>query len=231
MFELLDITFRDLLNPQFYIENGGLWVVLFIVFAETGLFVGFFLPGDTLLFVSGIFSTMLIKEGLGIDLHSDLLNLLLLCFLIALFSFVGNMVGYWFGRRSGPAMFERKDSFFFKKKYLLRAKDFFTEKGNGTVILAKFLPIIRTFTPIVAGIVGMDRRKFIINNLIGSVAWAVSMCFAGHYLNKILMDAFGFDLQEHLEIVVIGIVAVTTLPVLYKMLVEKNKKPTESDTQ
>lgn len=229
MLTLLEITFRDLLNPQFYIENGGLWVVLFIVFAETGLFAGFFLPGDSLLFVSGIFSNPLITEGLKIDLGSEFLNLLLLITLIALAGIIGNEVGYWFGKKSGPTLFKRKDSFFFKRKYLMQAHDFFEKKGGSTIIISRFLPIIRTFTPIVAGIVGMSQKKFRLYSIIGSFTWAASMCIAGHYLNKILMSQFGFDLQKHLEIVVLGIVLVTTVPVIMKMFFGKKKSQEEID--
>ena len=120
--EFLEFTFRDLLNPDFYINNGGLWLVLFIVFAETGLFAGFFLPGDTLLFVAGIFSEKLITQGLGIDLGSEFLHLVMLALMIAASGILGNEVGYWFGKKSGPALYSRKDSFFFKKKYLEKAE-------------------------------------------------------------------------------------------------------------
>src|SRR5687767_7973013 len=134
--ELLDITFRDLLNPEFYIEYGGLWLFLFIVFAETGLFAGFFLPGDTLLFVGGIYSTELMVKGLGVDLGSDFLHLLLLSLMVIVCGVVGNAVGYWFGKKSGPTLYSRKDSFFFKKKYLQKAHDFYEENGAGTIVVA-----------------------------------------------------------------------------------------------
>ena len=112
---LLMITFRDLINPEFYINNGGLWVLLFIVFAETGLMVGFFLPGDSLLFVAGIYSQMLIDKLIPGGSGSDLLNLLILWILVSICGIIGNMVGYWFGKKSGHYLFQRKDNFFFKK--------------------------------------------------------------------------------------------------------------------
>src|SRR5690348_1969008 len=112
MFELLEFTWRDLLNPEFYIQNGGLWVFLFIVFAETGLFAGFFLPGDSLLFVAGIYSNELTAELF--NTNSDIINLLLLTALVVLAGVIGNTVGYWFGARSGPYLFKREDTFFFK---------------------------------------------------------------------------------------------------------------------
>lgn len=221
--EILTITFKDLLNPEFYILNGGLWLFLFIVFAETGLFAGFFLPGDTLLFVAGIYSEELITKGLNVDLQSDFLNLVLLSLMVIIAGVVGNAVGYWFGRKTGPTLYTRKDSFFFKKKYLQKAHDFYEENGPGTIVVARFLPIIRTFAPIVAGIVEMDRKKFMLYNILGCVAWAVSLIFSGHYLNTLIMSKFGFSLKEHLEVIIIGIVLITTAPVIYKLFFSKPK--------
>jgi membrane-associated protein len=221
--ELLEISFRDLVNPEFYIVNGGLWLFLFIVFAETGLFAGFFLPGDSLLFVAGIYSNELITKGLGINIGSDVVHLLFLSILVVIAGVVGNGVGYWFGRKSGPALYNRKDSFFFKKKYLEQAHEFYEKNGAGTIVIARFLPIIRTFAPIVAGIVQMDRKKFMYYNVVGCVAWVTTMLFAGHYLHKIILEKFNFDLKEHLEIIVLGIVFVTTAPVIYKLFFTKKK--------
>jgi membrane-associated protein len=221
--ELLEISFRDLVNPEFYIVNGGLWLFLFIVFAETGLFAGFFLPGDSLLFVAGIYSNELITKGLGINIGSDVVHLMFLSILVVIAGVVGNGVGYWFGRKSGPALYNRKDSFFFKKKYLEQAHEFYEKNGAGTIVIARFLPIIRTFAPIVAGIVQMDRKKFMYYNVVGCVAWVTTMLFAGHYLHKIILEKFNFDLKEHLEIIVLGIVIVTTAPVIYKLFFTKKK--------
>jgi membrane-associated protein len=221
--ELLEITFRDLLNPEFYIVNGGLWLFLFIVFAETGLFAGFFLPGDSLLFVAGIYSNELITKGLGIDIQSDFLHLLILTALVVVAGVIGNSVGYWFGKKSGPTLYNRKDSFFFKKRYLEQAHEFYENNGAGTIVIARFLPIIRTFAPIVAGIVQMDKKKFHFYNVVGCIAWAFTMLFAGHYLYKIVLEKFNFDLKEHLEIIIIGIVVVTTAPVIYKLFFAKKK--------
>src|ERR1700743_918478 len=134
MIDLLTITLKDLLNPEFYINNGGLWVLLFIVFAETGLMVGFFLPGDSLLFVAGIYSenlvSWMIKGGTG----SDVLDLLLLLVLVSAGGILGNALGYWFGRKSGPFLFHRKDSLLFKKKYLFQAKEFYDQHGGQAII-------------------------------------------------------------------------------------------------
>ena len=140
-FILLDFHWTQLLQPQWYIENGGLWFIVFAIFAETGLFAGFFLPGDSLLFVTGIFSNELVKTGLGVDTANTFLNLLILSVVISLAGILGNFIGYWFGRKSGPFLFERKDTFFFKKKYLLQAKDFYDKHGGAAIIMARFLPM------------------------------------------------------------------------------------------
>jgi membrane-associated protein len=239
--ELLEITFRDLLNPEFYIVNGGLWLLLFIVFAETGLFVGFFLPGDSLLFVAGILAHQIndpdgnVQPGLGYQFlkyfgfeklaYSYWFDLMVLIGLVSLAAILGNAVGYWTGRKVGPRMFHWRDRFLFKKKYLIQAHDFYEKNGAGTVVMARFLPIIRTFAPIVAGIVNMERKKFSFYNIVGSIAWSASMILAGFFLYKILLDKFGFDLKEHLELIVLGIVLVTTIPVIYKIFFSKKKTP------
>ena len=217
MIELLSIHWHDLINPEFYINNGGLWVMLFIVFAETGLMVGFFLPGDSLLFVAGIYSTKLIGSLIAGGAGSDFLDLVMLWVLVAICGILGNAVGFWFGNKSGPYLYQRKDNFLFKKKYLDRAKEFYDKHGGEAVVFARFVPIVRTFVPIIAGIVVMNRRKFVLYNIVGSAAWVFTMLFAGHYLDKLCMAKFGFDLKKHLEVIVIGIVVVTTAPVLYKL--------------
>jgi membrane-associated protein len=222
MIELLTITWRDLLNPEFYIQNGGLWLFLFIVFAETGLLAGFFLPGDSLLFVAGIYSNEL--AGYLIDTRYDFSNLMLIVVLVTIAGVIGNYVGYWFGAKSGPYLFERKDTFLFKKKYLYQAKEFYDKHGGGAIVFARFLPIIRTFAPIIAGIVGMEKKKFTFFNIIGCMAWSTSMMFAGHYLYKFFLRKFDFDLKQHLEFIVLGIVIITTAPVLLKLFFGKRKR-------
>src|SRR4029079_18673914 len=201
-------------------------MILFIVFAETGLFAGFFLPGDSLLFVTGIFSDSLVKAGLCMDVHSSFVNLLILGTVISLGGILGNYVGYWFGRKSGPFLFERKDTFLFKKKYLLQAKEFYEKHGGGAIVLGRFVPFVRTFAPIVAGIVLMDWKKFVFYNIVGSMLWVGSMLLAGHFLQTFIKNQFGFDLKEHLEVIVVGIVAVTTIPVLWKVFSHKKKTKT-----
>ncbi len=219
-----EFTWTDLLTPMFYILNGGIWLLLIIIFAETGLFVGFFFPGDSLLFVAGILSTTLV-DSISLNTGNDFFNLLIISGLCTIAGILGNTVGYMTGRKVGPAMFKWRDRFLFKKKYLYQAKDFYDKHGGGAIILARFLPFIRTFAPIVAGIVSMDRKKFGFYNMIGCIAWVVSMLFIGHYLNTFTKKQFGIDLEKHLEVIVIAIVLVTTAPVLIKLFFpgKKNK--------
>ena len=141
---------------------------------------------------------------------------------------LGNAVGYWTGRKVGPAMFNWRDRFLFKKRYLHQAHDFYEKHGGLAVIGARFLPFIRTFAPIVAGIVQMDRKKFHFFNIVGSIAWVFTMIFAGYFLQKWILSQFGFDLKDHLEIIVIGIVLVTTAPVIIKLMTGKKKKTADA---
>jgi membrane-associated protein len=171
--------------------------------------------------VAGIYSNELAAELFQFD--NDLINLVLIAILVILSGVLGNMVGYWFGAASGPFLFSRKDTFFFKKKHLFAAKEFYDKHGGGAIVFARFLPIIRTFAPIIAGIVRMERHKFTLYNVIGSISWAVSMLFAGHYLYKFFLNQFGFDLKDRLELIVLGIILVTTAPVIIRLL-RKPKK-------
>ena len=223
-------TWKDLLNPMFYIKYGGLWLLLFIIFAETGLLFGFFLPGDSLLFVAGIYSGNLAHEfmklvGLG-SVQNEWLELLILCSLISAAGILGNLVGYWTGRKIGPAMYNWNDNLLFKKRYLHEAHDFYEKHGGGAIVFARFLPFIRTFAPIIAGIVEMDRKKFAFFNVVGCIAWVVSMIFAGHFLQIWVKNQFGIELKDKLELIVIIIIAVTTAPVFWKFLFgKKANKP------
>ena len=219
-------SWKDLLNPEFYIKMGGFWLILFIIFAETGLFVGFFLPGDSLLFVSGIYAVDIIRETFG-STGSELLDTTILATAIAIAAIIGNEVGYWFGYKTGPALYKREDSFLFKKKYLFQAHDFFEEHGRLAVVMARFLPIVRTFTPIVAGIVKMDKKEFFRDNIIGAFLWSFILIFAGHYLDKLFIDQFGIDLKKHLEMIILVIVFITTAPIIFKFFFGKKKEKTE----
>lgn len=238
MFLLDAFHWSQLLQPQWYVEHGGLWLLLFVVFAETGLFVGFFLPGDSLLFVAGIYAHEIPiagggeKPGLGYQFlklfgidygYTAWVDLFLLVGLISLCGILGNSVGYWTGRKVGPAMFNWRDRFLFKKRYLYQAKEFYEKHGGVAIIGARFLPFIRTFAPIVAGIVQMDRKKFHSYNVVGCIAWVFTMIFGGYFLQKWVWDLFKFDLKEHLELIVLGIVLVTTAPVIIKMVTGRKK--------
>ena len=190
---------RQLFNPEFYIllQIGGikigLYVVLFIVFAETGLLAGFFLPGDSLLFLCGIYSESLMKE---ISTGNGFINVTLLAALISLMGILGNMLGYWVGVKSGSYLYKKEDTFFFKKKYLFQSKDFFDKYGSKAIVFARFLPIIRTFAPVVAGIVEMDKKKFMFFNVLGSALGSFTMIFAGHYLYELFKTQFHIAISE-----------------------------------
>jgi membrane-associated protein len=230
MSTLLDITLLQGGLVQRFIEwiinNGGLYLLLFVVFAETGLFVGFFLPGDSLLFAAGIFLDKITNEFVGKPQDApgyfDIAHITIILMVI-IASVLGNLVGYWFGRKAGPLLYERKETLLFRKKHLVRATDFYHDYGKATVFLAKFLPIIRTFAPIVAGIVKMDWKTFVFYNIIGSLCWVSSMMLGGFFLQSWVLTQFHFSLKDHIEAITIGIILVTTLPVLYKLFFGKKK--------
>jgi membrane-associated protein len=216
-----NFDWSQLINPEFYIlmEFGGikigLLVILFIIFAETGLFAGFFLPGDSLLFLAGIYSELLMQQ---ISMGNDFANVVLLAALVSLAGVFGNMVGYWFGVKGGTYLYNKEDTFWFKEKYLLQSRDFFDKYGGKAIIFARFLPIFRTFAPIVAGIAAMDKKKFMFYNVVSSILWSFSMILSGHYLSALFLDKFGIDLKSHIEYIIIIIVLITTVPVLWKLL-------------
>jgi membrane-associated protein len=209
---------------EWIIHNGGLYVLLLVIFAETGLFIGFFLPGDSLLFAAGIYVQEISQAFFGA--HFSIIILL-----VIIASIFGNMVGYWFGYKYGSKLFERKDSLLFKKKHLLRAKDFYDKYGKATIFIAKFLPILRTFAPIVAGIVKMEKSSFILYNVMGSAAWVLSMMLGGHYLQQWVETEFQFSLKDHIEAIAIGIILITTLPVLFKLFFGKKTPAIESSEE
>ena len=150
---------------------------------------------------------------------SDPINVLYWITLITIAGIVGNSVGYWFGRKTGPVLFEKRDTLLFKRKHVQQAHDFYEKRGGGAIILARFLPIVRTFAPIVAGVVKMDRKKFFFYNVVGSIAWVGSMTLAGYFLGE------NEWVKHNFEKIVIGLVVVTTGPVLFKMFFGKKKDP------
>jgi membrane-associated protein len=202
---------------EWIIYNGGLYVLLLVIFAETGLLIGFFFPGDSLLFAAGIYTTELAKSFF--DVHYSVIIIL-----VILASILGNMAGFWFGNKTGPLLYERKENWLFKRKYLVRAHDFYEQYGKGTIFLAKFLPIVRTFAPIVAGVVKMDKKTFHFYNILGSICWVGSMMLGGHYLQAWVQEKYGYSLKDHIEVIAIVIILITTLPVIYKIAFGKSKK-------
>jgi membrane-associated protein len=202
------------------IQWGGYTALAVIVFAETGLLVGFFLPGDSLLVTAGVFA------ALGV-LNMWVLNLLLIPLAIA-----GDAVNYSIGRRTGPAIFRREDGILFKKAHLLRAQRFYERHGGKTVVLARFLPIVRTFAPFAAGMAGMSYRRFALFNVVGAVAWVLSMTLIGYVLVRLIPDV-----ERHIHVVIAVVIALSFVPGAIEVLRERRRvrrassipAPAESD--
>ncbi|VTR99170.1 VTT domain-containing protein [Tuwongella immobilis] len=177
-----------------------------IIFTETGLLIGFFLPGDSLLVTVGI-----VAWGSG-------WNVPLLLVILSVAAIVGDSVGYAIGRRAGPRLFQRPESFFFRPKYLEMAQAFYEKHGGKTIILARFVPIVRTFAPVVAGIGKMDYRRFVLFNIVGGIGWVVSMILVGYLITPVLQAplqrVFGadFQIQKHLEKVILLVIFLSILP-------------------
>lgn len=207
--EWLHEFFSKLHNLEELIAWAGLAGLTAIVFCETGLLAGFFLPGDSLLFTAGFFAS----QGRLDIVH---LNLLLTAAAI-----LGDSTGYAIGHFVGPKLFNRPDSFFFKKAYVERTHAFFEKHGGKTIILARFVPIVRTFAPTVAGVGAMSYRKFILFNVAGGVLWVALMTLGGYFLGRAIPDA-----EKHLHLIVIAVIAVSFLPIAFEVLKHKlSKKP------
>jgi membrane-associated protein len=191
------------LDPQHLISTFGLLGILAIVFAESGLLIGFFLPGDSLLFTAG-----LLVAG-GTLLH---VPLVLVCLLVSIAAFLGDQVGYAFGRKFGPALFRRPDSRLFKQENLTRAQGFFERYGPRSIVLARFVPVVRTFTPIVAGAGRMHYRTFLAYNAIGGLLWGSGVTTLGYFLGQV---AF---VRDHIELILIAIVVVSVVPIGVELL-------------
>lgn len=208
LFELLH-TLKDYLNPKFIIDTMldkfGIYVyfgLFFIIFAETGLAVGFFLPGDSLLVVAGLFAA------------AGKLNIFVLLISLFIAGILGDLVGYLTGRRMGKTIFSRPKSRIFNPSHLIKAQKFYEKYGGKTIILARFVPIVRTFAPIVAGAAEMPYRNFAIYNIFGSFLWIFSMLLAGYFLGGIVETAFGIKLDEHIDKVVIVVVLLSIVPMI-----------------
>jgi len=151
--------------------------------------------------------------------------------LVALAGIIGNTFGYWFGSKSGYYLYNKEDTFWFKKKYLVESRIFFEKHGGRAIIFARFLPIIRTFAPIIAGIVGMEKKRFMFFNIVSSFLWSFALIFAGHYLYDLFLKEFGIDLKAHIEFIVLVIVAITTVPLVINYFKRKTEiKEEEGNT-
>ncbi len=201
---------KDLVNPESIVQL-GLPLLLFVVFAETGLFFGFFLPGDSLVFISGLICAT----------NNDYLNVNIFVLNLSMIgaAVFGNLVGYLFGKKVGPALFKKEDSLFFKKRHLQATQSFYQKHGGKTLILGRFLPVVRTFAPILAGIIKIDFKKFMLFNLIGATAWISSISLIGYFLGNEFPET-----KNYLGYIVIGLIIITTIPVLTTYLKGKHSK-------
>jgi membrane-associated protein len=190
-----------LLDPTHLINTFGLAGMLIILFAECGLLVGFFLPGDSLLFTGGL----LVADGLIAPLWVLLVTL-------PIAAVVGNLVGYWIGRKAGPAVFDRPDSKLFKAKHVERAHAFFERNGAGAIVLARFVPVIRTFVTVMAGVAKMDFRRFAVYSVIGGIAWTLSVTLLGFWLGQISV------VRDHIELFILGVVVLSLVPIAVEAL-------------
>lgn len=202
---------KTLTDPQSIIHYGGLWLLLFVVFAETGLLVGFFLPGDSLIFISGLLCATR-PELLGVSF----VPLILLLMASAI---IGNIFGYWFGWKAGDALYKKEDSFFFRRKHLETTKTFYEKHGGKTLIMGRFLPIIRTFAPILAGMIKVDFKLFLFYNVVGAVAWIGSFASIAYFLGKRFPQT-----EDYLGYIVVGLIVITAIPVLITYI-KNRKKP------
>lgn len=191
------------------ISTAGVAGVAAIIFAESGLLIGFFLPGDSLLFTAGF----LVHQGIiRFDIH-------LLVFILFLAAALGDNVGYAFGKRAGRRLFKRKESIVFKPEYLQQAEEFYLKHGSKTIVIARFVPVVRTFAPIVAGISKMPYKTFVIFNLLGALLWAVGLTYLGYFAGRIITD-WGVNI----EYVILGIIAISILPPVVHILKEKKNR-------
>ena len=187
------------LDLKTFITIIGYFGVFAIVFAESGLFFGFFLPGDSLLFTAGL----LAAEG-----YFSLAGLIILSFVAAV---LGDSVGYWFGRRTGPMLFTREDTRFFKKSYVEKSHAYYEKHGPKTIIIARFIPIVRTFAPILAGVSGMTYKKFFMYNVVGGLIWTVSMPTLGYFLGTRIPH-----IDKYILPIALGIIVVSFIPIFWK---------------
>ncbi len=202
----LQQLFANLRDLPALIKWAGYFGLTAIVFAETGLLVGFFLPGDSLLVTAGLLSA------------KGLFNVYLLGLLVNIAAAVGNSTGYFIGRTTGPRIFTRDDSFLFNKKHVFRAQEFYAKHGRKAIVLAQFMPIIRTFSPVVAGVGRMPYRQFLIISVLGTILWVWSMLFIGYFLGTYIPG-----LDKHIEILILVVVFISILPGIISWYRERRK--------
>lgn len=200
--------FPKWLSPEHIFLEYGLVAILLIIFAETGLLIGFFLPGDTLLFSAGILTYT----------QPDADPLWMFLVFVPIAAIVGNLVGYEIGHRAGPALFQKDNSRFFRKDHLERSRAFFEKYGTITVFLARFVPVVRTFTAVVAGAVGMNRRVFLIWSILGAVAWTSGLILFGHLVAYLLPDSTVNFIQDHIDLLILGVVVLTIAAIVVEQL-------------
>jgi membrane-associated protein len=218
MHQLMDL-FHRIYDVQGIVRWGGLLALVAIIFSETGLLVGFFLPGDSLLVTAGIFCTS------ANPAQVPLLNIVAVNFAVAGAAILGDTVGYWIGAKSGPRLFTREQSLLFSRKHLLRTKEFYDRHGGKTIIIARFMPFIRTFAPVVAGIGTMNYRRFLSFNVIGGIGWSFSMSMLGFTLGKIYPP-----ITKQIDKVIIVIIAVSLIPGAISWLSNRKKRTPKSPT-
>ena len=208
----------EALDPEKLIRSGGYILLFAIVFAESGLLIGFFLPGDSLLFIAGMASAGTLVHQAGADaIHLNIWVVLIGVFIAAV---AGDQVGYAFGKKTGPALFKRPDSRFFKHEHLEKAQNFFDVHGPRAIVLARFVPVIRTFCPIVAGAGKMEYRVFFRYNLLGGLLWGVGVTLLGFFLGNIPLVA------ENIEIALLMVVGISILPIAIEVIRSKRKSKT-----
>ncbi len=205
-------SFWDVFNPEALINWGGLALVLIIIFMENGVFFGFFLPGDSLLFTAGL----LCFPGPNQLLHTELATLISG---IAVSAMLGYYFGYYFGYKTGQTLYKRKESFFFKRQYIETAENFYNKYGGFALILGRFLPIVRTFAPILAGVVHVKHSTFFMYNLAGAILWPLTIVTAGYYVGSIFPNAL-----EYLDYIVIVFIVVTSIPIINNIREQRKKK-------
>ena len=207
----------DFLNPETLLKRGGIFLLGAIVFAESGLLIGFFLPGDSLLFIAGFLTSDVGKDFIGESVLPPLPIVLIVTFVAAV---AGDQVGYVFGRKVGPTLFKRPNSRLFRQQHVTKAHEFFERHGAKTIVLARFVPIVRTFTPIVAGVSHMNYRTFVTFNVVGGFLWAVGVTLLGYFLGEIDI------VKNNIEIAIIVIVVISVLPMAIELW--KHRKETKA---